>query len=312
MRYLFFVSFSLLLACNGSSPNIALGTLERDRIAHTATSSEIVIELPVIQGTVVKKGTILVRLDDTIQKAHVAKARAELIQAEANFDKLQSGARKEEIANARAKVAGAKAKLTESEAHYARTRDLSKRNLASKATLDQSLAARDANFANLKSAQEKLLVLTNGAREEDLRIAEARIAVVKAVLISETKKLDNLTITATRDGILDNLPWNLGERVTVGSPVAIILAGKIPFARVYVPEPYRVTLKVGDSLVVHVDGLSESFTGTLRWIATEPAFTPYYALNQEERSRLVYLAEIQLPDSAVQLANGIPAQVELP
>ena len=27
---------------------------------------------------------------------------------------------------------------------------------------------------------------------------------------------------AARDGILDNLPWNLGERVTTGSPLAIL------------------------------------------------------------------------------------------
>ncbi len=71
-------------------------------------------------------------------------------------------------------------------------------------------------------------------------------------------------------------------------------------------------LKVGDELVVHIDGLEEPLTGQLRWIATEPAFTPYYALNQEERARLMYLAEVQLPDSQAHLPNGVPAQVELP
>ena len=72
---------------------------------------------------------------------------------------------------------------------------------------------------------------------EDLTIAEAILATNIAVLASEQKKLSDLTITAKRDGILDNLPWNLGERVTAGSPVAIVLAGKAPFARVYIPEP---------------------------------------------------------------------------
>jgi len=112
------------------------------------------------------------------------------------------------------------------------------------------------------------------------------------MLTSEQKKLDNLTITAKRDGILDNLPWNLGERVTAGSPVAIVLAGKVPFARVYIPEPYRVQIKVGDKLTVQVDGLAQPLLGTVRWIATEPAFTPYYALNQAERANLKYLAEV--------------------
>jgi HlyD family secretion protein len=63
---------------------------------------------------------------------------------------------------------------------------------------------------------------------------------------------------------------------------------------------------------VHVDGAEESFTGRVRWIAQEPAFTPYYALNSSERSRLVYLAEVQLPDTAANLPAGLPVQVELP
>lgn len=154
--------------------------------------------------------------------------------------------------------------------------------------------------------------LTKGTREEDLRAAEAALNAAIATLANENKRLADLTIVATRDGILDNLPWNLGERVTIGSPLAIVLAGKAPFARIYVPEPYRVKLKAGIKLVVHVDGLKKSITGHLRWIASEPAFTPYYALNQEERSRLMYLAEVQLPDSEADLPSGIPVQVELP
>ncbi len=313
MRYFFIaVIFILLSACNNRDQAVALGTLERDRIAHTATVSEVVVALPVTQGSVVSKGTLLVKLDDTQQKAQVARVQAQVLQAEANLEKLHNGAREEEVAAASAKVAGAKAKLVESEARYKRTKNLIQRELTSQANLDQSLAARDASFADLRSTQEYLRELTNGTREEDLRIAEAQLGAVIAALASEHKKLADLSITATRDGILDNLPWNLGERVSAGSPLAIVLAGKAPFARIYVPEPYRVKVKVGDKLLIHVDGLDNTITGELRWISSEPAFSPYYALNQDQRSRLMYLAEVQLPDSEAGLPNGIPAQVELP
>ncbi|VAW95916.1 Membrane-fusion protein [hydrothermal vent metagenome] len=316
MRYIigliFSIGFISLTACDVPTTNIALGTLERDRIAHTATVNEVVVALPVTQGSKITKGTVIVRLDDTLQKAQLARAQAEVAQAEAHLEKLRSGAREEEVADARAKVAEAKAALVENNANFKRAKDLLKQKLTSQATFDKTRAARDASFARLQSANENLLILTNGAREEDLRMAEASLEAASAVVASEKKKLSDLTITATRDGILDNLPWNLGERVTAGSPVAIVLAGQAPFARVYVPEPHRVNIKVGDQLVVHIDGLTQPVTGQLRWISSEPAFTPYYALNQEERSRLMYLAEIQLPDSEAQLPNGVPAQVELP
>ena len=312
MRYFICLVFVFLTACDGSPQNIALGTLERDRIAHTATINEVVVELPVAQGSLVKKGTLLVKLDDTIQKAQVSKTEAEVVQAEAHLEKLRNGARVEDVAAAVAEVAGAKASLIESEANYKRAIDLRESKTISEAAQDKTLASRDADRASLQSAQEALRKLTNGTREEDLLQAKAQLDAAIATLASEKKKLADLTILSTRDGILDNLPWNLGERVTTGSPLAIVLAGKAPFARIYVPEPYRVRVKVGDELVVHIDGLEEPLTGQLRWIATEPAFTPYYALNQEERARLMYLAEVQLPDSQAHLPNGVPAQVELP
>jgi len=187
-----------------------------------------------------------------------------------------------------------------------------KQKLTSQAAVDQALATRDANQATFDSAHEQLLVLTNGTRPEDLRFGEASLNVALAVLNSETKKLADLTIIATRDGILDNLPWNLGERVTIGSPLAIVMAGEAPFARIYVPEPHRIKLSLNMPLIIRVDGLDKTISGKLRWISTEPAFTPYYALNQEERGRLMYLAEVQLPDQYANLPSGVPAQVELP
>ena len=302
----------ILFACNNNDQGIALGTLERDRIAHTATVSEVITQIPVQAGSQVTKGQVLVQLDDTLQNALVAKAHAQMLQAKANLEKVHNGAREEEIAAASAAVEGAKAALIKSETNYQRAKMLIAKDLASQATLDSAIAARDENTAKLNSAKEQLLQLTNGARIEDLRIAEAILATSVALLASEEKHLQDLTITAKRDGILDNLPWNLGERVTAGSPVAIILAGKAPFARVYIPEPYRVMINVGDQLTVNIDGLTESIQGQVRWVSSEPAFSPYYALNQAERSNLMYLAEIQLPDSANNLPIGIPAQVQMP
>ncbi len=314
MRTLTFIGGLLMVlqsGCDGR-PHQALGTLERDRIAHTATAAEIIVDLPVSEGSQVTQGQVLVQLDDRQQKAKVARATAEVAGAEAELDKLRSGARPEELAAARANVDGAKAALVESEANYTRAQELVQKKLASQFTLDREKSARDTARARWDNAREKLRELTNGSREEDLRRGEANLQAAQAALALEQKALADLTVTAMRDGVLDILPWNLGERVTQGSPLAVVLAGKAPFARVHVPEPFRVKIKIGDSLQVSVDGLDERIEGKVRWIATEPSFTPYYALNQEDRARLMYLAEIQLPDSAANLPNGLPAQVWLP
>jgi len=63
---------------------------------------------------------------------------------------------------------------------------------------------------------------------------------------------------------------------------------------------------------VDVDGIAQPFSGTLRYIAGEASFTPYFALTQRDRSRLAYLAEIDLGEpGALGLPAGVPVEVWL-
>lgn len=311
-KFIFFTALFLLISCSENNTGIALGSLERERVIHPATTNNILIELPVAAGHSVKKGQVVAQFDDQLQQAMVAKAKAQFMQAQANLEKVLNGARAEEVAAANAAVAAAKATSLQSEANFQRTQRLVKDRLASQDTLDRATASRDENLAKLESVQQQLNELTSGSRIEDIHIAKAQLQAADAELTIQQKYLNDLTITATRDGILDNLPWHVGERVTQNSPVVIVLAAGAPHARVYIPEPYRAKLSRGMQLMVKVDGISTAYSGTLTWIANDPAFTPYYALNQEERARLMYLAEVTLPKSAESLPSGVPAQVIMP
>ena len=302
----------VITACSDSNEGVALGTLERERVIHPATTNEILIDLPVSAGQLVEKGQVIAKFDAELQQAIVAKAQAQLAQATAFLEKTLNGARPEEVAAASAKVAAANAAYTQSEANFRRAKTLVKDKLASQETLDSATAARDETFANLESAKQNLNELTNGSRVEDINSAKAQVQAAEAELKVQQKYLSDLTIKAMRAGRVDNLPWHVGERVTKGSPVVIIQANSAPYARVYIPEPYRAKLNQGMILTVRVDGIDKDIQGELTWIATEPAFTPFYALNQEERARLMYLAEVTLPVSENNLPTGVPAQVIMP
>ncbi|MFS1704895.1 hypothetical protein ACLR2L_18700, partial [Alteromonas sp. AMM-1] len=80
---------------------------------------------------------------------------------------------------------------------------------------------------------------------------------------------------------------------------------------VYLPEPYKAKIAVGSELQLHIDGIDEPVKGTLRRLSAEPAFTPYKSMSEDDRSRLVYLAEIDLPERYKHLSAGIPVQVAL-
>lgn len=302
----------LLLAagCTSDTFEEALGTLERDRIVLKATANEIIVGEPVPEGTLVTAGTLLVQLDDSRARAQVAKAKAELARAQAILEELRNGARPEDIAAASARVDGARAQVIETEASFVRAKQLLEQKLAAQATLDRALANRDAAEAALESAIEELLRLTNGTRQEQLDQAEAARQSAQAQLALEQHRLSELSVVATRDAYLDSLPWHVGERVDMGSTLAVLLANDRPYARVYIPETWRARLQVGDRRQVRVDGIEQPLTGVLRWIATDPAFTPYYALNANDRARLVYMAEFDLEEGE-DLPTGMPAQVIL-
>ncbi|WP_435593905.1 HlyD family secretion protein [Vibrio harveyi] len=302
---------TLLTACSKDDGQQALGTLERDRVTFTATSSEIIRALPIKEGSQVTEGEVLVQLDTKNQEAILARAVAEQAKADAYLLKLTNGERPEDIAAAQARVARAEAQLTEAQKNYQRKAELVRKKLISQSEKDTALAARDSARAELDSSQEEFSKLTAGSRPEDIEQAKAELMAAKADVALQQQKLAELTITATRDGLLDNLPFNLGERVPVNGIVAVIQASRVPYARVYVPATYRVNFIPGKAVQVHVDGVEKPLEGTVRWVATEPSFTPYFALTEEERSRLMYLAEVDLQDSAESLPSGVPAQVDL-
>lgn len=310
MRWLYLVLL-LITACSSEESNLALGTLERDRIVLTATANEIVTRLPVEEGASVEAGQLLVQLDPTKQALVIDNLQAELKAHETVLQRLRNGPRAEEIRAARAHVAFAEARLTESRQQLTRIEQLVQQNASAPSELDTAVATTASNEANLQDANAQLELLLAGTRPEEIVEAEARLQGIRARLALEQRKLEELSVIATRSGTLDTLPYHLGERVAVGTPIAVLLSGP-SYARVHIPESRRAAIDIGSELGVYVDGADRRFTGTVRWISKDPEFTPYYALNSLERSRLVYRAEVELSSEASDLPAGLPAQVELP
>ena len=125
--------------------------------------------------------------------------------------------------------------------------------------------------------------------------------------------LGKLAVVAPRAGVVDSLPYKLGDQAPVGAPLAILLVGDAPYARVYVPEPIRAQRRRRhERRSVFVDGTRRRHSpARVRMIRSEPSFTPYYALIGKDAARLSYLAEVELDDDKhAELPAGLPVRVE--
>src|SRR5690606_30112413 len=238
-----------------------------------------IASIEVREGERVEPGRRLLVLERTRGDAQLAAAEAEVARQRQLLEELRNGARREDIAQARANLAAAQAQ------------------------------ARDAPAYLERAALQEL---ENGVRPEQVAQAEAALAAAEAQLRGQAETTGRLDVVAPRAGRVDSLPYRAGDEAPVGAPLAVLLVGERPYARIYVPEPQRPRVQVGQAVRVHVgaDG-QRSYPGRVRMVRSEPVFTPYYALTGKDAARLSYLAEVELEgEGAGELPAGLPLRVE--
>ena len=310
---IFFSCSVAVTACGDSAyDGQILGTLERDRLELIAESNEPIVEILVREGDAVPAGATLLRQELGSMQARLDQAAAARTVAERRLAELVKGPRAQEITEARAALESARSMLDTETKEYERVQDLVSRKLVSQSALDQQRARRDSAAGTEKQATARLHLLLEGTRSEEVQQADATLKQAEAALVELQTSATRYVVKAPRAGRVEAIPYKLGERPAAGTPLIVMLADGTPYARVYVPEPLRTQFLPGTHTRVRVDGRDGELTGVVRFVSAEAAFTPYYALTQEDRSRLSYLAEIDLDESAAaNVPTGMPVQVEL-
>ena len=305
-RLVLFLSCTLLIGACNEQPAGAVGLLVSDRIELTAEVAEPVTAIHVVEGSRVAAGEELVSLDDARVSARILEVEAEIGRLQALLSEQVQGPRPEVIEAARARVEERRVDYEFRTRDLARLSGLQARNLTSEESVDQARRSMEVANASLMAASAQLRELEAGTRVEQLEQTRYSLQQAQARLQQLQIDRQRLTMRAPVAGLVDSIPFETGERPPPGAVVAVLLAGTQPHARVYLPEPYRTGVSVGDPVRVVVDGLTGSLDGTVRWVSSDPAFTPYFALTERDRSRLSYLTEVTLPDSSERLPDGVP------
>lgn len=304
------VVLSLAGCDGGDSEHRVVGELASDRMELAAEFNEPIVAVLAEEGVVVRAGDALMRQDDSRARARLAEAQAALDEAQARLDELVRGPRSEQIDAARADLEGAERDLEFQVIQHRRAVELEEKQLASTENLDRATAQLDAARALLDQRTARLEELLAGTTVEELAQAESAVRQAEARRLSAEIDVERHTIRAPADGITDARLFELGERPLPGQPVMIILGGEQPFAQVFVPEALRARVSAGQPARIFVDGLSVAIDGRVRWVSSEAAFTPYFALTERDRGRLSFLAKIDLDGLDERLPDGVPVEVE--
>ncbi len=306
------ISAAFMAGCGPDNGNNHLvGQLESDRIELTAEVSEPIVERTVVEGQAVSAGQVILRQNTARVQSRLDEAQATLQQSRARYDELVRGPRRELILAAQASVRGAQKELAFRETDLSRAEEVFARQLASPELRDRAVVARDSAKANLENLEARLDELLTGTTAEELRQAEEAVRQAEARARSVQIDLDRHTTLAPVNGVIDSLLFEPGERPVTGQPMAILLSGEQPYARIYVPESLRVQVGPGTAARIYIDGREEALPGHVRWVSSESAFTPYFALTERDRGRLSYVAKVDIEYDSERLPDGVPVEVLL-
>lgn len=271
-----------------------------------------VVEAFVDEGSVVKQGDPLARLDAAELSSLVAQAKASLHEASARLSELKSGSRMQEIEQAKANVLAQEAELRRVKQDYERADMLYKNGAISRAQFDAAKSAFETRTAMHKSAQEGLSLAREGARKGDISAGEQRVVQAQAVLSASETRFKDAVIYAPINGVVLRKNIEVGETVGMGIPVFTVGDLKSPWIKVYVKEDRIGLIKLGQKAHISVDSFKgKTYEGTVSFISSEAEFTPKTVQTPEERVKLVFGVKIRIKNENDELKPGMPADVKI-
>ncbi|HSR66406.1 MAG TPA: efflux RND transporter periplasmic adaptor subunit [Acidobacteriota bacterium] len=360
-----------------ASDRISLtGNIEMTEVQVAFKRAGRIEEIRVAEGEPVEAGSLLASLDDEELRQRRREALAALKAASARVDELRaqrafqqeslestveerqsalqaqrsllqellSGTRKQEIEEADAALRRARSRLSKAESDYKRAQPLVEHEDISRQQFDQVETAYQTAQAEAEQASQRLDLLREGPRQEDIEAARSRVRQAQAQLrlaqagsldierlsrsietaraeieraqarVSQIEsQLDDTQALSPIDGVVLLKSGQAGEVVAAGTPILSLGDYARPWMRAYIPENLLGRVKLGSPVQVSTDSYpGKVYRGEITFIASEAEFTPRQVLTPEQRSRLVYRIKISLENPRGELKLNMPCDVEIP
>lgn len=285
------------------------------------------------EGYTVQKGQLLAELESDQLEAQFAGATANVASVDAQIKQASIDVAyttkntaasislaEAAVSSAKAHLEHSKAVLVNSSAEYERSAGLFQQEVISKSAFDaatmnyrtsqadvsaseKDLAQAEANLAVAQASKDTVSLKQQQLRalQESRRGAVAQLGVARANLAERQ-------IYSPTDGTILSRPVEVGDVVTPGSPIFVMVDMSRLYLKVYVPEPEIPKLKLGDQADIAVDAFpGRTFPARITKIYQQAEFTPKDVETKEERVKLVFGVELTFVKPEGLLKPGMPA-----
>jgi HlyD family secretion protein len=300
---------------SAASEIVLYGNVDLRQVQLSFNNSERIAAVLVQEGERVRKGQVLARLDTSRLEPQVAHAEAQAAAQRQVVQRLRSGSRPEEIAQARANVDSAKADAVNARQQYERIKsaaEMSAGRAVRQQDVDSARAALQVAEAKLAVNERALDLAVIGPRKEDIAEAEAQLRANEAQLALLRQQLVDAQLLAPVDAVVRTRILEPGDMASPQKPVFSLAMTDPKWVRAYVTGPNLGKIHEGMIAEVAVDSFPQRrFEGWLGFISPVAEFTPKTVQTEELRTSLVYEVRIFVKDPSDELRLGMPATVYL-
>jgi HlyD family secretion protein len=240
----------------------------------------VVTRIYVSIGQEVKKGDLLLELDNRVASADIAVRKTALASAEAQLRKLILQPRPEEVPVSQAQVNAAEANVRQTQDQMERDRKLA----GTGALSEQDRVAHEQANVNAKSlleyAKANLALIKAGAWEADKMIASAAVEQAKAQVSQAETMLHILQIQAQVSGTILQINVRQGEYIsTIGGQSLIQMGNLNPLhVRVNIDEEDLPRLLLNSPARAKIRGSYQQEELELKFVRLEPTIVPKTSL----------------------------------
>ncbi|WP_296597486.1 HlyD family efflux transporter periplasmic adaptor subunit [Phenylobacterium sp.] len=288
-------------------PRTLSGYIEGEPLYLAAPVAGAVRSVAAVRGQDVAAGQALFVVDPAQVQAQAEQAAAEQRAAEAQAIDARKGQRPTELAVYEANIAAAEARARDAHATLRRVQPLVRQGWYAPARLDDARSAADAADAQVRAARRQRDAATLGAREDQVRAADARVAQAQAATAGATARLAEVSPRAPAKARVEDIFFHAGEWAPANQPILSLLPDERIKVRFFVPEKELAAYRIGRTVRFACDGCARGLSARIEYVSPRPEFTPPVIYSREARDRLVYLVEAR---PSLRLNPGQPVDVE--
>jgi len=244
--------------------------LEQATIAPKITST--IKRFHVQRGARVKKGQLLVELENADLSGAAMASKGDFKQADATYITAVNAGLPQQIQKAELEAASAKAGFEAQQKVYESRKELFQQGAVPRRDVDSAEVALLQARSQNEQAQKQLADLRRVGQEQGLKAAQGARESFQGRMLNAEAQLSYSEIRSPIDGVVTDRPLYEGDLANANQPILTVMNTSRLIAKSHIPQSEAAVLKVGNPAELKIPGLDEPIKGRVSLVS--PALDP--------------------------------------